>query len=199
MRIAITMRVVETQEYDEPRDALAQDWADFMAVALPGVAWMPFPNIGENAIALAESWGIEGVILSGGNDLSEKPLRDATERALLQWAIANDKPVFGVCRGLQLIQNYFGGSLEPCKGHAATRHSVIMGDSGMNVNSYHNWCIPQAAPGLEVIAKDADGNIEAVAHESHAIAGVMWHPEREPQCKEIDTLLMQQLFMGDAS
>lgn len=198
MRIAITMRVVDADEYDEPRDALAQDWTGFMAEAFPDHAWMPFPNVGSDAVALAQKWNIDAIILSGGNDLGEKPLRDITEKALLAWALENEKPVFGVCRGLQLLQEYFGGQLAPCQGHAGTRHSVKVAGSGMDVNSYHNWCIPEAAPGLEPLAFDQDGNIEAMVHEHHPVAGVLWHPEREANCAETDITLMRQVLIGDS-
>lgn len=196
MRIAITTRITDAEGYDEPRDALAQDWAGFMAQAFPEAAWMPFPNLGTNAISQANAWGIDAIILSGGNDLGERPLRDETEKALLTWAIDNGKPVFGVCRGLQLIQHYFGGPLEPCDGHAGTRHSVRIGGSGMDVNSYHNWCIPEAAEGLEPLAVAQDGSVEAVIHEAHPLVGVMWHPERESSCQEADVTLMREVLLG---
>lgn len=198
MRIAITMRIVDAEGYDEPRDALAQDWTGFMAEVFPGDNWMPFPNVGADAAELASAWDIDAIILSGGNDLGERPLRDATEKTLLTWALANDKPVFGVCRGLQVIQDFFGGNLAPCEGHVGTRHSVRVAGSGMDVNSFHNWCIPEAAPGLEVLAKDRQGHIEALVHESKPVAGVMWHPEREAICTETDTTLMRHVLIGGA-
>ncbi len=205
MRIAITMRIVDAEGYDEPRDALAQDWAGFMSATLPDAAWMPFPNVGVEAVSLATAWDLDGIILSGGNDLGEKPLRDTTEKALLTWAITHGKPVFGVCRGLQLIQDYFGGSLVPCEGHAGTRHEVKvprtcqLGKVGsfMDVNSYHNWAIDTPASELEGMAVDPYGNTEAMIHNKHAVAGVMWHPERESNYAEYDMTLIQRFFNGD--
>ncbi len=205
MRIAITMRIVDTEGYDEPRDALAQDWAGFMSHVFPDANWMPFPNVGVDAVAMAEAWNIDGVILSGGNDLEERPLRDTTEKALLTWAVSTGKPIFGVCRGLQLIQDYFGGSLVQCEGHVASRHQVripttnMLGQAGtvLDVTSFHNWTIATPAPGLSSMAIDAHGEVEAMIHQKHRVGGVMWHPEREVNYAESDIKLMHRFFYGE--
>ena len=63
-------------------------------------------------------------LLTGGEDPGTSPPRDDTERALLDWAIGDRLPVFGVCRGLQFVQRYFGGELVACdrERHVARRH-----------------------------------------------------------------------------
>jgi len=50
-----------------------------------------------------------------------------------------------------------------------------------NVNSYHQWAVPQhtLAPSLELLAASNDGCVEAVRHRAAPIAAVQWHPERE--------------------
>ena len=103
-RIGITMRVEKVRSHDESRDALAHDWQEFMDYAYPEAIWVPVPNIGEKVVDLIGKLGIDGVILSGGNDLGSSPVRDVTENALLSHSISNKMPIFGVCRGLQMIQ-----------------------------------------------------------------------------------------------
>ncbi|MBU1247076.1 MAG: gamma-glutamyl-gamma-aminobutyrate hydrolase family protein [Proteobacteria bacterium] len=205
MRIAVTMRIVDAVGYAEPRDALAQDWGRFLAAALPGAAWMPLPNIGETSVGLAEQWQIDRIIFSGGNDLGERPLRDATERALIAWARMRNIPVFGVCRGLQLLQEVSGGTLAPVSGHAGTRHSLrLVGTSALgtegnrlDVNSFHNWCIQEPASGLRVLAVDSEGNAEAMVHRTLPLGGLLWHPEREPKYALTDIAFIRHLFCGE--
>ncbi|WP_419785383.1 gamma-glutamyl-gamma-aminobutyrate hydrolase family protein [Pseudodesulfovibrio sp.] len=204
VRIAITTRIVNAEGYDESRDALAHDWADFMQAVLPEAVWMPFPNVGPGAASMAEAWGLDGIILSGGNDIGEQPLRDATEASLLQWALSRSKPVFGVCRGLQMLQTFFGGDLVSCRNHVATRHEVLLcahsalGESGitMDVNSFHTRAIATPAPDLDPLAM-ADDHAEAMRHSVHPVAGVMWHPERETSPSKFDITFIRKLFLGD--
>ena len=95
-RIGITMRMVDAEGYNEPRDALAQDWGAFMGQVLPEALWMPVPNMGKDIIRYFSDWNLDGLILSGGNDLGSEVLRDLTEEALLQHALSRSLPVLGV-------------------------------------------------------------------------------------------------------
>ncbi len=94
-RIGITMRVVEAEMHPELRDALAHDWTSYMDFALPGMNWMPVPNLGGDVVKFIDAWQLDGLILSGGNDIGENSLRDTTERLLLEYFIENGKPVLG--------------------------------------------------------------------------------------------------------
>ena len=72
-RLGITMRIVHAENYREPRDALAQDWHRFMAVALR-LVWLPVPNLGpEDSRRFCERWRLDGLILSGGEDIGAAP------------------------------------------------------------------------------------------------------------------------------
>src|SRR5262245_1136597 len=125
-RIGLTMRVASAEGYAEARDALAQDWAAFMALALPDVAWLPVPNLGRRVLEFAQAWNLDGFIFTGGNDLGSAPSRDQTEAVLLNFALQTQRPVFGVCRGLQFIQQFFGGVIWPCgrERHVDVKHPV---------------------------------------------------------------------------
>nr|MBP6802004.1 gamma-glutamyl-gamma-aminobutyrate hydrolase family protein [Zoogloea sp.] len=118
MRIGVTSRIVEAQGYREARDALAHDWAVFLAAALPGVAWMQLPNLGgEHIVPYCEQWEIDRLILSGGEDIGVSALRDQTELRLLDWAEVRGVPVLGICRGMQLIAHRAGTGLIPVAAH----------------------------------------------------------------------------------
>lgn len=197
------MRVART-EHGEQRDCLAQDWAGFMRAVLPECSWVPVPNLGSSVDRFVEQWGLDGLILSGGNDVGESVARDETEQRLLEWAVAGKLPVLGVCRGLQFLQSYFGGKLERIGdgSHAGTRHEVVpCGDGGFalthrEVNSYHNQAVRCAdlAPALVMLARTMDGIVEACQHEREKIVGIMWHPEREPAPHAEDVAIFRRMF-----
>lgn len=101
------------------------------------------------------------------------------------------KPVFGIGRGLEVINVYFGGDLcrNMKKGHKeANMHGVtalqnsfvrkIYGEQSFQ-NSFHEQCIHQLGAGMQVAAKSMDGIIEAAEYQEKRIFGVMWHPERD--------------------
>ena len=198
-RIGVTMRSAKAPGYDETRDALARDWAAFLAWALPESKWVPVPSQGPATVAWAKGWELDAFVLTGGNDVGEDPVRDESERALLSHAVDAKLPVLGVCRGLQLIQHHFGGALAACDRatHVATTQVVRFADGGSRrVNSFHGFGIAPntlASPLVE-LATSEDGWIEAARHRESPILGVMWHPERVSPGDEADRELVRRLF-----
>jgi putative glutamine amidotransferase len=163
------------------------------------------------ADVLLETHGLEGLILSGGNSLQSlhprsdnvAPERDYFENALLVAAIRRKIPVLGVCRGMQIINCHFGGTLQRVSNHVAVNHELIHAGKRKIfalpnvVNSFHEWGIPQnsLAKCLLPIAFDHDGNVEAFMHEAQSVTGIMWHPERTDPFSQIDTNLLKEIFL----
>lgn len=185
LRIGITMRETHAQNYFEPRDSLARDWPNFLNLVFPNEKWMFIPNIGEKALELFEKWDLNVLILSGGDNIGVSLERDETEELLLKHAVSNEIPVIGICRGLQLIHRYFGGSLISgneifTNDHRATEHSIIIGKKKKIVNSYHNNLLDKESISsqFEVLAIcEKDKTIECLR--ANNILAMMWHPERE--------------------
>jgi putative glutamine amidotransferase len=185
--IAITQRVTVCADSGERRDALAQDWGKFMAtLAAP---FVPLPNQPALVLALAARLPITALIISGGEDKGVSPERDGSEDALINWALAENIPLLGVCRGLQSLQLWLGGELRPSTRHRACSHALtcLADKREREVNSYHNWVIMKPAPQMKVLAQDPDdGSVEAAQWKNWL--GIMWHPER---CAQPDTQDLQ--------
>lgn len=197
IKIGITQRVEEVAGRGERRDCLDQRWAPLLRGL--GMMAMPIPN-GLEPMGALDSWveaaGLEGIILSGGNDLAHlpgakhaAPERDATERRLIGLSAERGLPLLGVCRGLQMLVDYYGGKLRRAEGHVARDHALTVEKrAGLpladraRVNSFHEFVFgPEGVPvELAAAANAPDGTVEAVAHRKLAQWGIMWHPEREP-------------------
>lgn len=197
------MRVVNAEGYAEERDALAWDWHRFLATVFPDAHWISIPNLGSRVDDYVREWRIDALILTGGNDLGSAPVRDMTENSLLDYAMENALPAFGVCRGLQVIQHHFGGAVRPCprEAHVATRHPVsFLGfpsgspSSSRVVNSFHEQGVraDELAAPLQALAVSEDGWTECLAHRARPIVGVQWHPERNTIPERDDVLLMRR-------
>jgi len=99
------------------------------------------------------------------------------------------KPIMGICRGHQIINVYFGGTLhQDITNHKdgvhhkvdVTKRSFIdemYHQEKLTVNSFHHQAIKDLAPGFEICAKSEDGYIEAIQKDN--IYSVQWHPEME--------------------
>jgi putative glutamine amidotransferase len=159
-----------------------------------------------------------GLVLSGGEDVEParygedpipqlgevNPARDAMEWRALDVALSMDMPVLGICRGMQVLNVYLGGTLyqdlptqrgdminhdqdAPWSHH---QHHVqctngshlqrILGDcTPLEINSFHHQAVKDLAPGVRCTAQAEDGLIEGIESEHHRwVLGVQWHPER---------------------
>lgn len=161
----------------------------------------------------------DGILLSGGGDVdirlfagepnpaigNPSPQRDRLEIALVHLALENGLPLFGICRGIQVLNIALGGTLYtdiPSQYQTSLQHSTpaekgrqnlahavdINPDSlihrftsatHLDVNSFHHQAIRQPAPGLVITARATDGLIEAVEipGSKNVTFGVQWHPE----------------------
>ncbi|MCR5734498.1 MAG: gamma-glutamyl-gamma-aminobutyrate hydrolase family protein [Lachnospiraceae bacterium] len=154
---------------------------------------------------------IDGIIIPGGGDLNPALYGeqnhgsvdiddelDELETAVLDHAVKAHLPVFGICRGFQLINVYFGGSLiqhiddhrhhvwidrdtDNAHDAVADQGSFIYGLYGkktIRVNSAHHQAVKKTGTDLIPVLYSDDGLIEAFVHSSLPIIGVQFHPER---------------------
>jgi putative glutamine amidotransferase len=171
---------------------------------------------------------MDGVLLSGGGDIdpgqygaSASPaiggvdvVRDQAELALTRWALGEQKPFFGICRGLQILNVARRGTLyrDIAEHPGAQRHTFypdvpfdllahpvqivansllarIVGRPTLAVNSLHHQACREVGAGLQVVARAPDGLVEALEVPDHPFAlAVQWHPEALPKVSEMRAL-----------
>ncbi|MBR1598177.1 MAG: gamma-glutamyl-gamma-aminobutyrate hydrolase family protein [Lachnospiraceae bacterium] len=192
-----TQRVEIVTEYNERRDCADQRVPEFLWAC--GFVPVPLPNNEKYIEEIVESVSPKLIVLTGGNSLvrygGNAPERDAADKKLLDIAINKRIPLYGFCRGMQSILDYYGNELEAVSGHVALTH-YITGNIEGEVNSYHNQgCVKLINDELEIMAKSEDGVIEAIRHRCYPIYGTMWHPERENPFSDRDKEILQHLVI----
>lgn len=138
---------------------------------------------------------IEGIILSGGEDIDFNSKRYALEKKLIDFSIKNDVPVLGICRGMQMINVYFEGQLtlaiskiDSSNIHQVAKpHKIAMTCKDLEVfnrvpvNSYHNCAVLKQQLGKDLVdfaLFEPLNIVEGLFHKNFPIAGIQWHPER---------------------
>jgi len=174
---------------------------------------------------------IQGILLTGGHDVDPSTYgedkipqcgatcreRDKMEHILLGRALGRDIPVLGICRGIQFINVFLGGSLYqdlPTQRSSCTEHHQkppydvpvheveLMDNSGrfrllnrksLSVNSYHHQAIKEKATALKIMAAADDGIIEAVElPDKKFVWGLQWHPEFSYKSNDNSRLIFKE-------
>jgi len=204
-KIIVTQRVDINADYNERRDAIDQRWSKFL---LSINIFPVFVSNNMNYVSyLLDNENIDGVLFTGGNSLlkyaGDSIERDHVEEFILKWAMEKNIPILGVCRGMQLIQNFFGVPLKKINNHVSVCHTLRV-EKGLrlsasvdliaNVNSYHNYGTDESNSELLTVASSLDGVVMALEHKNKNIFGIMWHCERNYPFKEEDKNLVKSLF-----
>ena len=174
---------------------------------------------------------VQGILFTGGHDVDpmmygEEPLqecgatckeRDAMESELLKQCIEKDMPVLGICRGIQFLNAYLGGTLyqdlptqhpTEVEHHQKPPYDVpihrvdiveesklfeLLGKKTLSVNSYHHQAIKKLAEKLEAMAVSEDGIIEAVEMPGRKfIWAFQWHPEFSHKTDENSRMIFKK-------
>lgn len=194
--IGISSRVEVITDYKERRDSLDQRWFEFLSSC--GFTPILLPNNPNCLEQYFEQFHFDGFVLSGGNSHQDcggnAPERDATDERVIEYALSHSRPLIGVCRGMQSLQLHFDHTLEPVTEQVTANQTILVDGEPTQVNSYHNWGTTTSASPLTAWAVESSGIIKAVRHDSKQIVGIMWHPERYAEFKQIDIDLFKGVF-----
>ncbi len=187
----------------------------------------------EPAVLEAYATQFDGFLFPGGEDIApdcygaaridacgpDSPERDRHELALLRLCVEHDRPVFGICRGLQALNTVLGGTLyqdmpserptgvahrmerpydrgvHPVEVHGGTQLAAVIGAGEHSVNSLHHQAVRDLAPALTWTATSGDGFCEGVELPGRRFCmAVQWHPEYMPE--EKDSQLLAAAFVA---
>ncbi|MBV9852805.1 MAG: gamma-glutamyl-gamma-aminobutyrate hydrolase family protein [Armatimonadetes bacterium] len=186
------------------------------AVLRSGAAPLILPRYFDAAAIDAAVGTADGVLLTGGGDILalaygeeshpasryQDPVRDRMELEVLRRAAVRELPILGVCRGLQILNVFWGGTLYqdiPSQVNGALQHYThgvapmagqtvevepetllarLWGTGAAAINSYHHQAIKDLGEGLRVNCRARDGVIEGVeAADGRPVLAVQFHPE----------------------
>lgn len=159
-------------------------------------------------LSTGEAKACRGLLLPGGGDITPAFFGqknagsrnidtelDILQLQALEYAVRSGIPVLGICKGMQVINVFFGGTILQHMPLSET-HAYKDGDSyhdtnilpgtplfslygsSLRVNSAHHQCVDIIGRELSIIQTAVDGTPEALCHSSLPILGVQWHPER---------------------
>lgn len=216
--IGITARKIAFFHQERPYHRYGVPIAYLEAVEDAGGTPLMIPPSSKPEVLLQTYGMLDGLLLPGGHDVDpihygEEPspkleaidqVRDATELLLAKKAMDDGLPLFGVCRGCQVINVAAGGSLhqdlattfgKPIVRHfqqhveegpshfidveAGSRLAEIAGAARVRVNTYHHQAVNRLGAGLKITARATDGVVEAIetVDPNRFVLGVQWHPE----------------------
>lgn len=189
------------------------------AILQAGGAPMLIPPVQDEVTLRALYERLDGVLFAGGGDIEPAhygaephaklglidPMRDGAELPMARWAVADGKPILGICRGVQVLNVALGGTLYqdiPSEIASELRHNLsyeredwthmaheiaiaadsrlarMLGVQRLTINSLHHQSVRDVAAGLRAVAWAPDGVVEALEGTGDSfVVGVQCHPE----------------------
>lgn len=224
-----------SSSFGNGRPSVSNDY--IQAIIKAGGAPIIIPATTDGTVLRSIIANLDGLVLTGGEDIDPlwfkeepdqhiedvNPFRDKYDLKVVKLASDRNIPILGICRGEQLINVAFGGTLyqdipSQCK-HAirhvqtapyqSPSHTVaiekdsqlarILGQDTVYANSLHHQSVKDVAPGFRITASSKDGIIEGIeAWPDRPILGVQWHPEGLTAGGDTTMLKLFRFLVGKA-
>ena len=206
---------------DEPWAPITHGQSQTYVEAIVHAGGIPFvlPLVDDSAINRGTYDYVDAILFAGGNDINPalfgenrhptvtdvSILRDTVEMRLMRWTLESDRPLLGICRGMELLNVACGGTLHQdiasvlpeASDHdlstvardiehvahqlrlkTSSRLATIVAANSLGTNTHHHQAINKVGGGLEAVAWSEDGVIEAIeAPDKPFVIGVQSHPE----------------------
>ena len=220
--VGVSLRVITTDDHRGPRDAINHNWHKLFSQY--NILPVLIPNQPDLVASLLKDIPFSALLLIGGNNVGpvdeyERSIhiddvskeRDATEYAIIEYALRYHKPILGVCRGMQILNAYFDGHIIrnlkdvnlASRSHVGVTHDFdivdaeyqsYLGEKSANTNSFHSNAVPESTLSAELLpfAIARDGIVEGVYHPDCPMIGIQWHPERADSAENIDRMLIEK-------
>lgn len=187
--------------WDDEKDSLWMLPGYFNGILRAGGVPVMLPLSSEPSVIEQEIQMCDGFLFTGGHDVSPElygvsrkypnviccKKRDEMEGALMKRALEENKSILGICRGIQFLNVYLGGSL----------YQDLPTEHPSDIN--HHQDIKMLAPGLNVMAQSEDGLIEAVyMPDKRFVWALQWHPEFAYET-DVDSMKLFRTFVNSAS
>jgi len=167
---------------------------EYHPIIIPYLEYKEKSILKKKIINWIKNINLSGIVFSGGDDIGKYKLRDDTEEVLLSYAIKKKIPIFGICRGMQLIGKYFNVKLIKVNNHVKLEHYIFSEKKKIKVNSYHNYSLIKCPKGFKIEYQSLDGNIESIESKQKKIYACMWHPERYNRFRKYDKIKLKKMF-----
>ena len=196
------MRVINETQYVDSRDCISIDWYKYLKHLEVDIVLIP--NLGDEISSWLNSYHFDRIVFSGGGDIQSDCRRYVTEKKILDFCQDKRIPLLGVCRGMQMLNEIYGGKCVPNKKcnsiHVNNEHPIVFNNGNTyTVNSFHDNLISESnlADCFEILGYcPIDQSVEVI--KKNNLLGVMWHPERNylKQDKEIAFFVKNYLLNG---
>ena len=193
-----------TPQYDPEQDRTWVQHTYLNAVSACGGVPVVIDLYAEEAMVSALCEKLDGILLTGGADIHPSHYReqidtlcgyiccrrDRLDKILVEQAMRRRLPMLGICRGMQSINVFSGGSLyQHVSCHAKDTHDIrvvpdsllyrILSEETLSVNSFHHQCVKAVPSGYRICAQTEAGDVEAIESvDGRFCLGVQWHPEK---------------------
>ena len=201
-KIGVTQRIVQSK-YGELRTQIDIKLLEFISICGYQPIIIPYFRVNKKANSTNNllKWilkiKLSGIVLSGGDDIGKYALRDKSEILLIKYSLKKKIPIFGICRGMQIISKYFKINLKKVRNHVGQYHYIYnthKNKKKFKVNSFHNFSINKCPKNFVIEFLSSDGNIESIKSKSKKIYACMWHPERYKKFRIQDIKSFKNLF-----